>query len=193
MTDLDLVPRHWWALALRGVAAVLFGILAFALPGMTLAVLVLLFGAYALVDGILAIFSAFRSGGRQLWYLLLEGVVGILAAIAAFSWPGLTALALLYVIAFWAILTGILEVVSAARLRKVIEHEWAWIAGGILSIVFGIVLLVAPGPGALAVAWLIGAYAIVFGITVLGLAWEVRERQHHTHAGGASLHQPAAS
>jgi uncharacterized membrane protein HdeD (DUF308 family) len=192
-TELGLVPRHWWALALRGLAAVVFGILAFSLPGMTLAVLVLLFGAFALVNGVLAIVSAVRSGGDHLWYLLLEGVVGILAGIAAFTWPGLTALVLLFIIAVWAVLTGILEVIVALRLRKAIKNEWALIAGGILSLVFGVFMLVSPGAGALALVWLIGAYAIIYGITLFALAWEVRGLHEHTHAGGASLHQPAAS
>src|ERR1041385_4899262 len=104
-----LVPRHWWALALRGLAAIALGILAFAVPGMTLGALVLLFGAYALVDGVLAIVSAVRSGGAHLWYLLLQGVVGILAGVATFTWPGLTALVLLFIIASWAVVTGLLE------------------------------------------------------------------------------------
>lgn len=185
-----VVPRHWWALALRGLAAVVFGILAFALPGITLAVLVLLFGAYAIVDGVLAIVSAFRSGGHHLWYLLVEGVVGILAGVAAFTWPGLTALVLLFIIAGWAILTGILEVISAVRLREVIENEWAWIAGGVLSVVFGLVMLISPGTGALALVWLIGAYAVLFGISLIVLAWQVRNLQART---GVSTGRPAPS
>jgi uncharacterized membrane protein HdeD (DUF308 family) len=171
----NVMPRHWWALAVRGLAAVVFGILAFVMPGMTLTVLVLLFGAYALVDGVLAIVSALRSGGEHLWYLLLEGVLSILAGVAALVWPGLTALVLLFIIAGWAILTGILEIISAVRLRKAIDNEWAWIASGVLSVIFGIILLVQPGTGALAVVWLIGAYAVLFGITMIALAWQVRE------------------
>jgi uncharacterized membrane protein HdeD (DUF308 family) len=192
VTELDLVPRHWWLLALRGVAAVLFGILALALPGITLYALVLLFGAYALVDGLLAIGSALRSKGEHLWYLLLAGVVGILAGIATFSWPGLTALVLLFIIAGWAIVTGVLEVISAVRLRSLMQHEWAWIVGGLLSVLFGLILLIQPGSGALALVWLIGGYAIVFGITLFVLAWQVRELEHK-RSGGAPMRQPAAS
>jgi uncharacterized membrane protein HdeD (DUF308 family) len=192
-TELAVVPRHWWALALRGVAAVVFGILAFTLPGMTLAVLVLLFGAYALVDGVLAIVSALRSSGEHLWYLLFEGVLGIVAGVAAFAWPGLTALVLLFIIAVWAVLTGLLEVVAAVRLRKAIKNEWAWIAGGVVSVVFGLFMLISPGPGALAFVWLIGTYAIIFGITLFALAWEVRGLQQPAGRGGAGLHQPVAS
>jgi uncharacterized membrane protein HdeD (DUF308 family) len=186
-TEVRDVPRHWWALGLRGIAAIVFGILALIWPGITLAVLVLLFGAYALIDGVLAIVSAVRSTGDNLWWLLLEGIVSILAGVGAFAFPGLTALVLLFIIAAWAIVKGALEVVSAVRLRKVIDNEWAWIAGGILSVIFGLILLVFPGAGALAVVWLIGAYAILFGITLVGVAWRVRElgqRGAHTLTTG---------
>jgi uncharacterized membrane protein HdeD (DUF308 family) len=173
-TQVNDVPRHWWALGVRGLAGVIFGILAFVWPGITLAVLVLLFGAYALVDGVLALVSAVRSGGDQLWALLLEGVVGIAAGVAALALPGLTAMVLLLIIAVWAILKGVLEVISAVRLRKVIANEWSWIVGGLLSVIFGLVLLAAPGTGALALVWLIGVYAILYGITLIVLAWRVR-------------------
>ncbi len=178
------LSRHWWVIGLRGIAAIVFGILAFAWPGMTLAVLVLLFGAYALVDGILAIVAAVRGDSHHRITLALEGIVGILAGLAAFALPGLTALVLLYIIAFWAIVTGILEIVAAVRLRQAISNELGLIIGGILSVLFGIVLIVAPGTGALAVVFLIGAYAILFGITLLGLAWRLRE--HHQAATGGS-------
>jgi uncharacterized membrane protein HdeD (DUF308 family) len=188
------VPSHWWGLGLRGLAAVVFGVLALALPGMTLAVLVLLFGAYAVVDGILAIVSAFRSGNDQLWYLLLEGVVGILAGIAAFTWPGLTAVTLSFIVAGWVIVTGLLKLFLAVRLRKVIGREWGWLISGALSVVFGLVLLAQPGAGALVLVQLIGIFAIIFGFTLFGLAWQVREQEHrHAPTGGAGLHQPVAS
>ena len=163
MTLVDDLARHWWVIALRGVAAVLFGVLAFVWPGMTLAVLVLLFGAYALVDGVLAIVVAVRGGTDHRLAMGLEGVVSVLAGLAAFVFPGLTALVLLYIIAFWAILTGVLEVVAAIRLRRAITNEWGLIIGGVLSVLFGIVLIAAPGTGALAVVLLIGAYAVLFG------------------------------
>ena len=123
MILVDELARHWWVIALRGLAAVLFGVLAFVWPGMTLAVLVLLFGAYALVDGILGILAAARGGTDHRLVMGLEGVVGVLAGLAAFVLPGLTALILLYIIAFWAILTGVLEVVAAVRLRHTITNE----------------------------------------------------------------------
>src|SRR5438128_5176037 len=144
----DELARYWWVIGLRGLAAVLFGILAFVWPGMTLAVLVLLFGAYALVDGILTLLAGFRGDAQHRIAMVIEGVVSILAGLAAFVWPGLTALVLLYIIAFWAIVTGVLEIFAAVRLRRAISNEFGLIIGGILSVLFGIVLLVSPGVGA---------------------------------------------
>jgi uncharacterized membrane protein HdeD (DUF308 family) len=191
MIVVDELARHWWVIALRGLAAVLFGVLAFAWPGITLAVLVLLFGAYALVDGILGLIAAFRGDAQHRWAMALEGVVSVLAGLAAFAWPGLTALVLLYIIAFWAIVTGVLEIVAAFRLRRVINNELGLAIGGILSVLFGIVLLVAPGAGALAVVFLIGAYAIIFGLALLALAWRLRE--HHQQLAGTSMRGRASA
>jgi uncharacterized membrane protein HdeD (DUF308 family) len=129
---LHLLARHWWALALRGVFAVLFGLLTFLIPGITLLTLVLLFGAYAILDGIFDIISAVRAPGRH-WPLVLEGVVGIIIGILTFIWPGITTMVLLYLIAFWAIFTGILEIVAGIRLREVIANEWLLILMGVLS------------------------------------------------------------
>lgn len=171
---IDQLARHWWVMALRGLAAVLFGILAFVWPGMTLAVLVLFFGAYALLDGILGIAAALRGEADHRWAMLAEGVIGVLAGIATFAWPGLTALVLLYIIAGWAILTGLLEILAAVRLRRVIDNEWALIVGGVLSVLFGVLLVVSPGAGALTVVWLIGTYAIIFGVTLLIVSWRLR-------------------
>jgi uncharacterized membrane protein HdeD (DUF308 family) len=173
------LPRHWWVVALRGLAAIVFGMLAFIWPGITLAVLILFFGAYAIVDGALALYSAIRSRGEHVWGPLLEGVLGIAAGLVAFFWPGMTTLALLLVIAFWAILTGVMEVYAAIRLRRVITNEWALIFSGVLSVLFGIVLLAQPGAGALALVWLIGLYAVVFGIALLAFAWRLRGLYQH--------------
>src|SRR5258708_35773765 len=162
-------PRHWWVVALRGVAAIVFGILAFAWPGVTLAVLVLLFGVYAILDGVLALYAAARSGGKDLWARLLEGIVGIVAGLVAFFLPGLTALALLFVIAAWAILTGVLEVIAAVRLRQVIQNEWALILAGVLSVLFGLLLRVQAGAGILARVWLGGLLPVLFGNALLSL------------------------
>lgn len=192
MIVVDQLARHWWVIGLRGLAAILFGVLAFVWPGMTLAVLVLLFGAYALVDGVLTLMAAFRGGVQHRIVMVVEGVVSVLAGLAAFVWPGLTALVLLYIIAFWAIVTGVLEIVAAIRVRRAISNELGLVIGGVLSVVFGVVLLIAPGAGALAVIFLIGAYAVVFGIALLGLAWRLREH-HQTAIGGAPLGGPAAT
>ncbi|SRR6266851_2035042 len=165
---------HWWAFALRGVAAVIFGILAFVWPGVTLAVLILFWGAYALVDGILALVAAFRTGQDHRWWLIVEGVVGIATGVVTFVWPGLTALVLIYIIAVWALITGVLEIIAAIRLRRVIENEWWMALGGVASLIFGVILLIAPGAGALALIWLIAAYAIIFGVLLLALAFRLR-------------------
>jgi uncharacterized membrane protein HdeD (DUF308 family) len=170
---LHLLARHWWALALRGVFAVLFGLLTFLIPGITLLTLVLLFGAYAILDGIFDIISAVRAPGRH-WPLVLEGVVGIIIGILTFIWPGITTMVLLYLIAFWAIFTGILEIVAGIRLREVIANEWLLILMGVLSVLFGFLILIFPGAGALAIIIWIGAYALLFGIMLIALAFLLR-------------------
>ena len=170
---LHLLARHWWALALRGVIAVLFGLLTFFMPGITLVSLVLLFGFYALLDGIFDIVSAFRAPGRH-WPLILEGIVGMIAGILTFLWPGITAMVLLYLIAFWAIFTGALEIVAGIRLRAVIANELMLIIMGVISILFGVFILIFPGAGALAIIFWIGAYALVFGIMLIAFAFRLR-------------------
>ena len=174
---LPLLSRNWWALALRGLAAILFGILAFAWPGITLFVLVIFFGAYLLVDGIFAIVAAVRAAGEEArwWLLLIEGILGVVAGLVAFFWPGLTALALLYLVAAWAIVTGIMEIVGAIRLRQEIVGEWALILSGVLSFIFGVLLVVIPArAGLLSLTWLIGIYAVAFGVLLVILAFRVR-------------------
>ena len=170
---LQTLTANWWALAIRGFVAVLFGLLTFFLPGITLVTLVLLFGAYALVDGVFNVIGFFRVASHQ-WALLIEGVVGIIAGVLTFAWPAITALALLYLIAFWAILTGVFEIVAGIRLRKTFANEWLLLLMGILSLLFGLLLLFAPGTGALAIALWIGAYALVFGVFLLALAFRLR-------------------
>ncbi|HET9986292.1 MAG TPA: HdeD family acid-resistance protein, partial [Longimicrobiales bacterium] len=166
------LTRNWWVLVVEGVLAIVFGLLAFFMPGITLAALVLLFGAYAFVDGIISLVSAVRAQeGSPWWALAIRGVAGIGIGVITILWPGITAVTLLFLIAAWAIITGVLEIVAAIRLRKLISGEWLLALAGIASLAFGILLLVAPGPGALAVVWIIGAYAIIFGVLliVLGL------------------------
>jgi uncharacterized membrane protein HdeD (DUF308 family) len=155
----------------------MFGLLTFFLPGITLVTLILLFGAYALADGIFNIIAFFRVASHH-WALLIEGLIGIIAGILTFVWPAITALALLYVIAFWAIFTGIFEIIAGIRLRKVITNEWLLLLMGILSVLFGLFVLIAPGVGALAIVLWIGAYALVFGIFLLALAFRLRGHRH---------------
>jgi uncharacterized membrane protein HdeD (DUF308 family) len=171
---LAFLARNWWALALRGALAVLFGVMAWIWPDLTVRVLVLLFGAYALVDGVFALYAAFTGAADRRWALLFEAVVGIGAGIVTFVWPDLTALTLLYIIASWAVITGLFEIVAAVQLRREIEGEVFLALGGLLSILFGVLLFVFPGEGAVALAWLIGAYAVVFGVALIALGLRLR-------------------
>ena len=177
--DADLLARNWWAVVLRGVAGIIFGIVALVLPAATIAALVRLFGANALVDGIFNIVAAVtgRTGERPWGTLLLAGLVGIGAGLATFFLPGLTALTLLYVIAAWAIVIGVLEIAAAVRLRRVITNEWWLGLGGALSIVFGVLIMLAPGAGALAMVLWIGAFAVVYGIALVVLGLRLRGRR----------------
>lgn len=173
--ELELT-RHWWVLALRGVAAILFGVLAFIWPGITLTVLVLLWGVYALADGMFTIALAIAGPGRagRWWALLVEGLAGIAAGVLTFLWPGLTMLALLYVIAAWAVVTGIFEVIAAIRLRNYIQGEWLLAVIGVLSVLFGLGLFVFPIEGLLVLILWIGAYAVAFGVLLLVLGFQLR-------------------
>lgn len=175
-----VLVQNWWALALRGVFALLFGLLSLIWPGLTLAALVFLFGAYALVDGIFAVIAAIRRAEAHMRWVPFawEGAFGIAAGVVTFIWPGMTALLLLYFIAVWAILTGIFKVAAAVRLRKVIADEWVLGLNGVASVIFGLLLIVLPGAGALAVIWLIGISALLFGVLLLALA--LRLRKHVT-------------
>jgi uncharacterized membrane protein HdeD (DUF308 family) len=181
---MQVLARNWWALALRGLFAILFGVAAFAWPSLTLAALVILFGAYALVDGVFALIAAVRAAEahERWWLFVLEGLAGIIVGIITFVWPGITALVLLYLIAWWALVTGVLEIAAAVRLRRVIRREWTLVLGGLASVVFGLLLLYRPGAGALAVIWLIGIYALVFGVLFLMLGFRLRGHAGQTPA-----------
>lgn len=178
---LGQLSQHWWVFVVRGVLALLFGIGTFLMPGVTLTVLVIAYALYAFADGVVAVLAAFgpRSAGEGFpWSLLLIGIAGILAGCVTFFYPGLTALILLYLIAAWNIVRGAFEVIVAIRLRKEIEGEGWLIAAGILSIVFGLFLSMFPAAGALALLWLIGSFAIVFGIIVIALGFRLRGLAH---------------
>ena len=174
--------RHWWTLALRGLCALLFGAGIFVWPGMTLAALALLFAAYALTDGILAVIGAVWAARWQMrwWPLLVEGGIGIAAGMLALVWADIPLFALLYVVAFWAALTGTCEILAAALLRRVMAGVWLLALSGVGSLLLGSLLLAFPGAGVLAVVWLIGAYALVFGGLLLRVAFRLRVWEHRS-------------
>jgi uncharacterized membrane protein HdeD (DUF308 family) len=173
---LEALSRNWGWVALRGAVAVLFGIFAFIWPGITLAALVIVFGAFVLADGILALIAAFkvRDRGKPFWSLVIVGLLGVAAGVITFLWPGMTALLLVTFIGAWAFVMGIFEIVAAIRLRKEIEGEWLMILSGVLSVLFGLFVFFQPGGGALALIWVIGAYAIFFGVLLIVLALKLK-------------------
>ncbi len=170
------LARNWGWIVFRGVAAILFGVLAFAWPSLTLGVLVILWGAYAFADGLLALTAAFkiRDGGRPMWSLILIGLLGIAAGVLTFVWPRMTALALLSFIAAWALITGIFQIAAAIRFRAVISNEWLMVLSGLLSVAFGVLFIARPGAGALAVVWIIGWYATLFGVLLVMLGFRLK-------------------
>jgi len=174
------LTKSWWLVLLRGIAAIVFGVLAFVWPGLTLLTLVLFYGAYALVDGAFALIAAFTGGAKPVptWWLIVVGLAGIAAGLATFLWPGITALVLLVFIGAWAIVHGIFEIIGAIKLRKEIDNEWWLIVAGVMSVIFGIIVLVAPGAGALGLVWAIGAYSVVFGILLVGLSLRLKRHRH---------------
>lgn len=172
-----LAVGSWWAFVMRGIVTLLFGVLALLLPEMAIFTLVLTFGAYAVVAGAFDIVAAMRGKApepRRWWALFASGVVSVLAGLIAFFRPSLTAISLLYLIATWALVTGILEIVAAVRLRKAIRGEWLLIVSGLLSAAFGVFLVAFPGAGALAVLFWIGAYALLLGVLLIVLGVELR-------------------
>jgi uncharacterized membrane protein HdeD (DUF308 family) len=173
---LQTLARNWWALVLRGVFAVLFGVGAFFWPGITLAVLVLLYGGYLFIDGILAVLWALarRHEGSFPWGVFLAGLASLAAGVVTLLWPGVTALALLYVVAVWAIVRGVFEIVAAFHLRRELRNEWLLALNGVLTVLLGVVLIFAPVAGVLAVLWLIGSFAIVVGILMIVLGFRLK-------------------
>jgi uncharacterized membrane protein HdeD (DUF308 family) len=189
------LARNWWALAIRGIAAVAFGVLALFWPPAAFVALVLVFGAYAVVDGIFNLVAAVRPPhtGQRWGPLVFEGIVSLIVGVITLLWPRISAFALVMFIAAWSIVTGIAEVVAAIRLRKHIRGEWLLALSGVLSLVLGVLLFVAPAAGAFVITIWIGAYAVVFGAVIVGLSLRLRSwASRHPQLPGADFaHQPA--
>jgi uncharacterized membrane protein HdeD (DUF308 family) len=183
-----LLAESWWSLVLRGLLAILLGVIAFTMPAITLGALVILFGVYALTDGIVAIIGAYRaSKAHERWgVLLIEGLAGIVAAGVTVMWPGITALTLVLLIGAWALITGIFEIVAAVKLRKYISGEWLLLLSGIVSILFGLLVAILPLAGALAIAFCIGVYSVIFGVLLISLGLRLRVLAT-TETAGASM------
>jgi uncharacterized membrane protein HdeD (DUF308 family) len=192
--ETGLASRWGWVVA-RGVLGVLFGLFAFSRPGAMAFSVVLLFGCFAFAGGIATVIAAARSGraGESWGALLLEGLLGIAVGAVALLWPASTALAFVWMIGAWAIATGALEIASAIKLRKIIAHEWLLAIAGALSIAFGLLMFYRPLAGGLAVVWWLGAYALLFGITMIVLGFRLRGLQRSIRGGGElpaeGLHQ----
>jgi uncharacterized membrane protein HdeD (DUF308 family) len=185
---LDALAGNWRLILLRGICAILFGVLTFVWPGLSLLALVLLFGAFVLADGILSLAAAITGGtASSRWWLAIVGLLGIAAGAATFLWPGMTAVALKVFIALWAMAIGIMQMIGAILVRKEIDNEWLLIAGGALSIGFGVFLLMQPAAGALALAFTIGAYAVLYGSLLVSFSLRLRRHtQRVTAAAGRS-------
>ncbi|MBO9710721.1 MAG: HdeD family acid-resistance protein [Caulobacter sp.] len=170
----NLLGRAWWLVLLRGLAAVVFGVLAFLWPHITLLTFVILYAVYAISDGIFALVAAIRGGEGPRWWLILVGLVSLAAGVVALIWPGITALLLVMVIGAASIVRGVFEIIGAIQLRKVITNEWLLILSGAVSVLFGIAVMIAPQAGALALIWLIAIWAVVFGILTVGFGLRLR-------------------
>jgi len=186
---LRALAKCWWLLLLRGIAAILFGVLAFIWPGLTLVTLVLLYGAFALVDGVLTLVAAFAGSAKPVptWWLVIGGLAGIAVGVLTFLWPGITAILLVLFIGAWALVHGIFQIIGAIQLRREIDNEWTLILGGLLSVLFGAIIMIAPGAGAVGLVWAIATYSIVFGILFVALAFRMRKhRQPEVTTAAAS-------
>lgn len=174
--SLDRLRKEWGWTALRGLCALIFGVVALALPGVTLALPVIVWGVYALMDGVLALAAGWRmrDNGKPLWALIIVGLLGIGAGTVTLFWPGLTALTLVFIIGGWAIVIGLLEIITPARLRQHMRGGWLHALSGLLAVVFGLAIVFRPGAGAVALVWLIGWFAIFFGVMLIAMAFRLR-------------------
>ncbi|MCJ0763471.1 HdeD family acid-resistance protein [Variovorax terrae] len=173
----EQLSRAWWLLLIRGLFAIAFGVFTWLQPGISLAALVLVFGIFVMADGLLGVITAIqgRKENDAWWALLLWGLVGIGVGLITFFAPGITALVLVLYVAAWALATGLLQIVAAVRLRKEIEGEWLLALGGLVSVVFGVLVMIQPGAGALALLWMLAAYAVLFGVLLVVLAFKMRK------------------
>jgi len=175
------LAKRWWLVLLRGISAILFGVLALFWPGLTLLTLVFLWGFYAIADGVFSLWAAISGHTSEMtprWWLAVVGAIGIVAGITALMWPGATAVAMLVLIAVWAIMIGVMQIWGAIRLRKEIDNEWMLGLAGLLSVVLGLFLIAQPGAGVLAMVWWIGVLAIATGVIYVGLALKLRKHAH---------------
>lgn len=190
-TGLQALTERWWVPVLRGIAAIVFGVLALAAPPIGLLALVIMWGVYAIADGVFNLVLATRVGraGERWGWFVFEGIVSVAAGVLTFVYPGITALILLYIIGAWAIVTGIAEIAAAVKLRRVLTGEWMLALAGVLSIAFGVLLFAYPSSGAIAVVWLVATYAIIFGVLLVGLGMKLhrlrREGERAFPTGGA--------
>ena len=174
---LNVMARNWWTLLIRGIIAILFGLgILFVWPGFVVATLVLVFGIYGIVDGVFSIYLGIRHRDYPRWWLVvLEGVVSIIAGIVVLAYPGLALLTFLYVVAFWAIINGVLEIIRALQLRKEVDGEWMMIFGGVLSVIFGVLMLLGnPVTNVEMLLWVFGGLMIGFGVIMIILAFRVK-------------------
>lgn len=171
-----VLSKFWWSFVVRGGIAILFGIVAILLPDITLEILAILIGAFFLVDGIFSIIASFgaKSTGERWWGFVLEGLAGVAIGVLTFIWPGMTILALVLLIAAWAFLTGVFEIAAAIKLRQVMRNEWLLALTGVISIIFSILLIISPKAGAVVLVWLLGGYAILFGILLIFLGRKLK-------------------
>lgn len=179
---LHVLAQNWWLLLLRGLFAIVFGVLGLCWPGITLLTLIIVYGCYAIADGLLALVTAFRKDRpASMGWLIFIGLLGIAAGLLTFLLPGITALFLLFIIGGWSVAHGIFTIIGAIQLRKEIRHEWLLILSGAVSVLFGIMIIASPGPGAVVLLWMIAAYAVAFGILLVGFALRLR-----IHGAGAA-------
>jgi uncharacterized membrane protein HdeD (DUF308 family) len=184
----DLLSRRWWVFAIRGAVAIVFGVLTLVWPSITVLVLVMVYGFFAIVDGITHLAAAVGPAGRDARaFMVTGGVISLVAGIIAFAWPHITTLVLLAIIAIWAIVSGVVQIVAVSRLRRGLPGNWTYFASGGLSILFGVLLLVWPGAGAIALAWLIGLFAILIGVVLVAISLRLRG----SRPGSAGVHRYA--